>query len=297
MTIRGIVVYEAQVAVISTSDTYLTLLTQRVMHERQSTRLQDMISRIKDNEKAFRLLKASMTQRSLGMRFLIVLDLQQYQDAYAWHALKTDRIIVSDPMKDVGFFMNDASILQANVAQVSADYHSQSRSFQFSWSSAKGAGDEPSQDPSASFSSVLWTDFSRTRTFSFRVDPNSKAFQRFFRIRMTAFKIFLKDSASGANAAQPLSLKVVLGREMSDLKHMDSLTASRIANFITLQTTFGFEYVPSSREVILAGKSAGERQTSLTSPFRQYTVTVNDASVLEGATGFDLEIECLVSYQ
>ncbi|KAF2746505.1 hypothetical protein M011DRAFT_526940 [Sporormia fimetaria CBS 119925] len=294
MVIRGKAILTAQTAVTSTGDAYLTVLTQSVTQKQHTERLRSAIPKIKGNSNALRLIKLTMAERLLALRTWITLDFEQYLAAYAWHALDPTRPVLTDPMKDIGAFRADAAAIQAKYAEKTSTLNIQSRKFCFSTTGA-GTIASASQPALLSVSPDFMDRLKRDRTAEFVIDILHPVFARFGRIRTTSFKIILKGPAS--NTSQILSLRVVLGSQMGDLLAVkNSDTASRVVDYVTTESVYGFEFAPTTGAVLMEGALSGEHKPSPLSPFRTWRVHVVEGDGLVGMEELSVELMCEVSY-
>ncbi|KAI1851341.1 hypothetical protein JX266_003416 [Neoarthrinium moseri] len=299
MVIRGKALLAAQVAVASTGEAYLTVLTQGITQQRHTDRLRKAIPKISGNTSALRLVRLTMAERLLTLRIWITLDFQQYLSAYTWHALDSKRPITVDPMKDLGSFRADAAVLQAAAAQVGGRVRAQTRKFCFTSTGALTAQANPM---------VLSSDFVESlrqdRSVSFSLDIMNPVFSKYSRVRTTGFRIFLDGAQTDQDT--PISLRVVLGREMKDLapdrvSESDAVdlsvqNAPRILNFVTTESVFGYEYIGSTKEILMDGALSGEHRTSPMSPFRAWNIHVESDADLSAVERITLELTCEVSY-
>jgi len=178
LVIEGKAVLACQQAVIQTGDAYMTTMVQSLASQRQTGRLQAAIDNVVADEKVLAIFKNAMLERVVSSRAWIALDYRDYVSAYMWYSLASSTPIdCSNPVKPVAELVNDASTLQAAVAQAEEHVCSQTRLFRFS-SQANG------------FLGTDWKQrlLSSTRTVVFSFDVRDAVFARFSRIRINRFR-------------------------------------------------------------------------------------------------------------
>ncbi len=303
MVIRGKAIFTAQTALTSASDAYLTVTQQRISQQNHTNRLRKAIPQIQGNDETLNIIKIALAERVLAVRSWIVLDFRQYVASYAWDCLNATQPIVVDPMKDIASFRNDAATLQALAAQVPPTVRAQRRLFYFTSNKTTGAsvtGSESAMAHSDDFLDVL----KDSRTASFTLDCENHMFQKYGRLRVRTARLYLE--GLGDTDETVVSLRVTLGAAMKDLdlgKPRVSTTASgndiapRVLQFVTTESTFGFEYMNRNKEVLMDGEFIGNHESSLLlSPFRTWTMTVDSETDIQPVTGIKLELVCEVTY-
>lgn len=303
MVIRGKAIFAAQTALTSASDAYLTVTQQRISQQNHTNRLRKAIPQIQGSNEALGIIKIALAERVLAVRSWIVLDFRQYVASYAWDCLNDTQPIVVDPMKDIASFRNDAATLQALAAQVPPIVHAQKRIFYLS-SSEKTGSSVTSNKSGMIHSKELLAVLKDSRTASFTLDCENPVFQKYGRIRVRIARIYLEGLSN--DDENSVSLRVTLGAAMKDLglrKPMAPIMASgndiapRVLQFVTTETTFGFEYVNRNKEILMDGEFSGSHGSSLLmSPFRTWTMTVDSQTDIRSVTGIKLELVCDVTY-
>ncbi|KPA37137.1 hypothetical protein FLAG1_10066, partial [Fusarium langsethiae] len=315
MVVRGKAVLAAQMALSSASDGYLTVMQQSIAQQRHTDRLRKAIPQIQGDQLAFRIIKLAFAERLLALRSWIVLDFRQYVASYAWNSLDTYPPITIDPLKDLGSFLNDAATLQALSAQVYSNVRAQTRVFSLSYrrsavseKNSNGAknGNFAENGSIAALSAPdnFIEDLRNKRSAFFNINCESILFQTYGRIRLSKARIFLESSI--ADDTTPVSLRISLGPSMKDLSlekrqsaatNHQSAIASRVLQFVTTESTFGFEYT-GNRDILMDGAFCGFRDSSslLLSPFRTWTIAVDSTTDLEAVNGIAVELVCEVTY-
>ncbi|GKU12934.1 unnamed protein product [Fusarium langsethiae] len=316
MVVRGKAVLAAQMGLSSASDAYLTVVQQSLAQQRHTDRLRKVIPQIQGDQLAFRIIKLAFAERLLALRSWIVLDFRQYVASYAWNSLDTQPPITIDPLKDLGSFLNDAATLQALSAQVYSNVRAQTRVFSLSYrvstvSEKNGNGTKNgnlAENGSITALSVpdnFIEDLRSKRSASFNINCENALFQSYGRIRLSKARIFLESSTDGDTT--PVSLRISLGPSMKDLSlektqsstaSPESAIASRVLQFVTTESTFGFEYTGNNKDILMDGAFCGFRDSSslLLSPFRTWTIAVDSITDLEAVNGIAVELVCEVTY-
>lgn len=129
---RANAVLKCQVVVTQTGDQYMITLAQSAPSARQTDRLRKSIANMVDDEKIIKVFRMSMMQRIMAIRAWVCLDFQAYVSAYMWYSLDDSPPIRTNPMKALGYFVNDAAILQASVVEADQRIRSQERAFIYS---------------------------------------------------------------------------------------------------------------------------------------------------------------------
>ncbi|KAJ4267185.1 hypothetical protein NW762_003286 [Fusarium torreyae] len=303
MVIRGKAIFTAQIALTSASDAYLTVTQQRIAQQNNTNRLRKAIPQIQGSDETLSIVKVVLAERVLAVRSWVVLDFRQYVASYAWDYLKPSQPIVVDPMKDIAAFRNDAATLQALAAQVPPAVRAQQRLFSFTSSAATSTLEEGTGNPMVHIPDFLDV-LKATRTASFTLDCEHPTFQRYGRLRVRIARIYL----DGINDTEDklISLRVTLGTAMKDLARenlqekmgtSEGGVAPRVLDFVTTESTFGFEYLSRSKSIVMDGEFIGNQKSSLLlSPFRTWTFTVDSLSDLELISSVRLELVCEVTY-
>ncbi|EMD00387.1 hypothetical protein BAUCODRAFT_20501 [Baudoinia panamericana UAMH 10762] len=307
LVIRGKAVLTAQQAVTSTGDQYAAVLAQQLMATRSTSRLRAALPQIQGDPVALHLLRRDLFQRLVAVRTSIALDFKQYLDGLAWYALEVVQTNINlDPLKDIGEFYNDTATLQGAFARVSAYVRVQSRSFWLSTASGSQGIAASQADPAplmVANAGSLAKDTMQSKTMTFSIDLTLPCFTGLGRIRMKSFSILLDGVA-----ADYVSLRARLGEQMADLSLNSAQTdgvqtgvelqsaANRILHFNAAALTLGFAYSvdrQGQRTDLLSGDV--DPAVSWPSPFRDWTITIDDRVDLAGLKSMVLRVDCDVS--
>ena len=303
MVIRGEAIFAAQTALTSASDAYLTVAQQRMSQQSHTNRLRKAISQVQGNDETLKIIKIALAERVLAVRSWIVLDFRQYVTSYAWDRLEATQPILVDPMKDIASFRNDAAILQALAAQIAPIVCAQKRVFYFTSSRTSESSAVIRKNAMVHASDFLDV-LKDTRTTSFTLDCEHPMFQKYGRLRVRVARLYLEGVSDTEDDV--VSLRVTLGAAMRDLNINKSEalimsprndTVPRVLQFVTSESTFGFEYLNRDKEILMDGEFIGSRESSLLlSPFRTWTITVDSQTDMQSVTGVRLELVCEVKY-
>jgi hypothetical protein len=306
MVIRGKAIFAAQTALTSASDAYLTVSQQRISQQNHTNRLRKAIPQIQGSNETLTIIKIALAERLLAVRSWIVLDFRQYVASYAWDCLNDTQPIVVDPMKDIASFRNDAATLQALAAQVPPIVRAQKRIFHLF--SNKNTDTLDTSTKSGMVHSEDFLDVLKdSRTASFMLDCENPMFQKYGRLRVRVARIYLEGLGNTNDHA--ISLRVTLGASMKDLglnrPQVPTMASGNdiaprvpaVLQFVTTETTFGFEYIDRGKEVLMDGEFSRSHNSSLLlSPFRTWTMTVDSQTDIQSVTGIKLELVCDVTY-
>ncbi|KAF7534326.1 hypothetical protein G7054_g6312 [Neopestalotiopsis clavispora] len=286
MVIRAKAVLAAQTAVAVTGDAFIVTTTQQLASQRQTQRLEKALGQIQGNPLAFRIFKLSMLDRLMSVRAWIALDFKSYVAALEWYSLQKINVIRIDPLKKIQEFVNDAALLQAEVAQRSSAIRAQKKLFRL---------DTRDVSSPLIIGSNWLEKLQSQRTLDFNIDVTSSMFAQIGRVRLLNFRLYL----TGVGGSNAVGMTARLSSDIFDLSlgPIGSTTSelnasSRAVAYLMTEQAIRFEYLSGTGEILVEGGLDHLKSGPLSSPFREWHVTIDPGTEVAGVTSMRLELTC-----
>ena len=299
LVIRALAVLDCQRDLKQSSDQWHLALQQSKASSNQTRRLRVAIMNLQAKAKTSIIFKTAMLERIMALRVWLWLDFQAYVGAYMWYSLDPDPPIQLDPMKRLEYFVNDAALLQAAIAQADERIRSQERVFKLSI---------PADLPGEADWKTSVATAQETRSFVFKIDRDHLIFKDFsrLRIRRLRFVKMLTPTAVSTNSHGRTFLNGVraptstVRTALSFGGKMEDRTVGSMPSFRCFEmphTPIFFEYGTCDQSQITLD---GELQYSGTyvkpSPFSQWTIMVlQDQIDLNLLESIEIEMLCSVT--
>ena len=179
LVIRAKAVLDCQRELKQSSDQWYLALQQSKFSSNQTDRLRVSIMNLQAKTGTSNIFKTAMLERIMALRVWLWLDFQAYVGAYMWYSLDPDPPIQLDPMKRLEYFVNDAALLQAAIAQTDERIRSQERTFKFSIpEDLSGENNWKTAVAMAQY----------TRSLVFEINRDHPTFKNFSRLRIRRFR-------------------------------------------------------------------------------------------------------------